>query len=512
METQVVIIGGGIMGTMLARELSQYNVDVILLEKNADVATGVSTKGGGGMIYSPLDFSWGSSTILKSIAKETKSTESTSEAEKKKEQIIIEGRKVWNNLWDELDIDYIKFPRFMILAMSEDDLPGLKVMEEIAQARSYNYTKLSKQDILSLEPHVSKDVVAGLADDKADYRQVHPWEPAIALAEVARQNGVKIMCNAEVTGFSKGNGFQIVETAKGPIKTEFIINAAGAYGAHVASMADVCDFSLQYFRGHTIIADKNVGEMVKSWITTVPRPGIMKGVQPTPSGNLYVGLTYKQVQDPSNTAVDRAELEEAFARGKSILPALSRKDVITYYVGMRVFSARDPEEYIVEYAPKNPRFISTIPRLPGNAPAPAMAKMVTGMLADSGLQLTRKDDFNPYRKGIPRFSKLSSEERKELIAKDPRYGHVVCRCETITEGEIVEAIKRGATTVDGVKFRTRAGMGRCQGGFCGPRVVDILARELNISPTQVTKRGGDSRLLLYQSKELLEARKEYAHG
>jgi glycerol-3-phosphate dehydrogenase len=133
--------------------------------------------------------------------------------------------------------------------------------------------------------------------------------------------------------------------------------------------------------------------------------------------------------------------------------------------------------------------------------------MVAGMLSDHGLQLTSKSNFNPYRKGIPRFNKLSQEEREKLIAKDPRYGHVVCRCETITEGEIVEAIKRGATTVDGVKFRTRAGMGRCQGGFCGPRVVEILARELNISPTRITKSGDHSQILVSPSKELLESRK-----
>ena len=511
METQVVIIGGGMIGTMLARELSQYSVDVILLEKNADVAMGVS-KGGGGTIYSPLDFAWASSLVLKSIAKETEGTTSTSESEKKKEQIATEGKKLWAPLWDELDIHYVKYPRFMILAMGEEDLPGLDMIEEAAKARSYNYARLNKQDILSLEPNLSTDVIAALSDDTGDYRQVHPWEPVIALAEVAKQNGVKIMLNAGMTGYSKSNGFQIVETAKGPIKTEFIVNAAGAYGAHVASMADACDFSLQYFQGHTVLTDKNLAGMVKSWLTTVPRPGIMKTVTPTPSGNLFMGLTYKEIHDPSDLAADGTELEEAFSRGQSLVPAISRKDVIAFYVGMRVFSARDPEEYIVEYAPKNPRFVNAIPRLPGYGPAPAIAKMVAGMLADSGLQLTRKHDFNPYRKRIPQFSELSSEERKELIAKDPRYGHVVCRCETITEGEIVEAIKRGATTVDGVKFRTRAGMGRCQGGFCGPRVVDILARELNISPTEVTKRGGDSRLLLYQSKELLEAWKEYAHG
>jgi glycerol-3-phosphate dehydrogenase len=141
-------------------------------------------------------------------------------------------------------------------------------------------------------------------------------------------------------------------------------------------------------------------------------------------------------------------------------------------------------------------------RMPGISAAPAIIRDAVGMLADHGLPLTKKGDFNPYRKRIPQFSTLSDEERGKLIAQDPKYGHVVCRCETVTEGEIVEAIRRGATTLDGVKFRTRAGMGRCQGGFCGPRVVEILARELNIKPTEVTKRGSGSRILLHETKEL----------
>jgi glycerol-3-phosphate dehydrogenase len=510
METQVLIIGGGIMGTAVARELSQYRVDVILVERKADIAMGAS-KCAAGALYSPLDFCWLSSLILKSIAKQTEGTVSTHEAEVMKEKLAIDGAKIWQTLVHELDIDYIEYPHMLVLATSDDDLKKLKVIEEMAQARSIDYTRLSKQDILSLEPHLTKDIIAGLCDYKTRNKRVHPWELVIGLAEVARQNGVKFMLNTEVTGFSKRNGFQIVETTSGPIKTEFIVNATGPNGANVAALADACDFSLQYFKGHTIIGDKNVGGLIHGWIQNVPSPGILRSVDYLPSGNLFVGTTYGDAPDPYASETERASLDELLARGQSLLPELSRKDVIAQFAGTRVFSARDPEEYIVEYAPKNPRFINTIIRLPGVAPSVAIAKNVVGMLDDHGLQLTRKDDFNPYRKRIPQFSKLSDEERKKLIAKDPRYGHVVCRCETITEGEIVEAIKRGATTVDAVKFRTRAGMGRCQGGFCGPRVVEILSRELKICPTEVTKHGNNSRLLLYRAKELSEARKEYAH-
>ena len=509
METQVVIIGGGIIGAALSRELSQYNLDVTLIEKKADVAMGAS-KCAAGALYSSTDFCWASSLVLKSIANETEGTEKTEGAEFVKAKLCADGAKIWETLINELDIEYIEYPHMLILATSEEDLKILEIIERLAQERSMEYSRLSKQDILSLEPNLTDKIIAGLCDQKGRNKRVHPWELVIGLSEVAKQNGARFMLNTEVTGFSQKNGFQIVETNKGPVKTEFIVNATGADAAYVASLADACNFSLQYFKGHTLIGDKNVGGLIRGWIQAAPRPGVLKSVDYLPSGNLFVSTTYSDPMDPHDVTTERNILDDLFARGQSLLPALSRKDIISQFAGVRFFSARDPEEYIIEYALKNPRFINAVPRLPGVAPSVAIAKSVVGMLADHGLSLTRKDNFNPYRKRIPQFSKLSDEERKKLIAEDPRYGHVVCRCETITEGEIVEAIKRGATTVDAVKFRTRAGMGRCQGGFCGPRVIEILSRELNISPTDVTKHGNNSRLLLYRAKELSEARKEYA--
>jgi glycerol-3-phosphate dehydrogenase len=320
------------------------------------------------------------------------------------------------------------------------------------------------------------------------------------------------LLNTEVTGFSKSSGFQIVETTNGPVRAEFVINATGADGARVAAMADACNFSLQYFRGHLIIGDKNLGKLVKSQVSSIPRPGIMKLVYPLPSDNLMIGLIYTPTHEPHAIAADRTDLEEVFNRGQSLLPALTRKDVVSFFAMSRVYSARDPDEYIVECAPNNPRFINTVLRMPGFIPAPAIAKNIVEMLVDQGLPLTRKANFNPSRKAIPRFNELSLEKKRELIASNPKYGHVVCRCETVTEGEVVEAIKRGASTVDGVKFRTRAGMGRCQGGFCGTRVIEILARELNVDRTEVTKHGGHSRVLLYRGKELLKAGKKCACG
>lgn len=498
METQVLIIGGGAAGTMMARELSRYKVDVTLVEKRPDVAFGVS-KASNGFIYSGME--WNVSVALKSIVEGIGGV--TKDSEAKKEKMCMEGFNMWKPLLSELDIPSLWMPR-MLVATNDEEMMRLGIVESETAARNMPFRKLKRDEILSIEPHVNKNVIAGLFDDEIGLNHVYPWDMVHALAENARKNGVKIMLDTEVIGFSQKSGFQVVETARGPIKTEFIINACGAQGAKVAKMADACDFSLQFFKGHLILMDKKNRNLVNTSVAILAGPGRLKSINPVQSGNLLLSAIYAPTDNPQDISADRSGLDELFSMGKDVIPALSKKDIISYFAISRVYSARDPDEYIIEFAPNNPRFINMILRMPGFVPLPVIAKNIVSMLADHGLPLTTKNNFNPYRKRIPRFNDLSNEERSKLIAQDSRYGHVVCRCETVTEGEIVEAIRRGATTVDGVKFRTRAGMGRCQGGFCGSRVVKILARELNIKPTEVTKNGGNSRILIGETKELLK--------
>ncbi len=501
METQVLIIGGGAAGCMMARELSRYKVDVTLVEKRPDVGFGVS-KASNGYLY--WGMSWNVSIVLKSIVEQIGGA--TKEAEHKKEEMNRRGYELWKPLLTELDIPHLWTP-VMQLATNPAELKLLDMLEKETVARNMPYRRLNKEEILELEPNVTDKVIAGLYDDSHGWYNVYPWEQVIAVAENARQNGIKFMLDTEVIGFSKNGGFQIVETTRGPIKTEFVINATGADAVHVARLADACDFSLQHFKAHTIITDKKTRNLVNGSVAILAGPGRLKSVNPVQSGNLLISSIYTPTDSPHDLGTDKALMEELFGMAQDVLPPLSKKDVIAYFAVSRVYSARNPDEYIIEFAPKNPRFINMVLRMPGFIPMPVIARNVVGMLSDHGLQMTKKDDFNPYRKRIPRFADLSSEERSKLIKQDPRYGHVVCRCETVTEGEIVEAIRRGANTVDGVKFRTRAGMGRCQAGFCGPRVVEIIARELNIKPTEVTKNGGNSWELLCESKELLTTRK-----
>jgi glycerol-3-phosphate dehydrogenase len=185
---------------------------------------------------------------------------------------------------------------------------------------------------------------------------------------------------------------------------------------------------------------------------------------------------------------------------KTIIPALSENDIISTFTGVRVFNTRDIEDHIVEFSPENPKFLNVIIRLPGIIGALPMSRHVVSMLADAGLDLKSKLDFDPHRMAIPRVRELSDDERARLIAQDGRYGHVICRCETVTEGEIVEAIKRGAITLDGIKFRTRASMGTCQGNFCGPKIAALLARELGRSLESVSKKGAGSGYVLSQRR------------
>ena len=502
METQVTIIGGGIAGTMLARELSKFKLDITLVEKKPEVGFGVS-KCSLGYIYKGLQ--WQISVLLKSIATGTV-LDALSETELKALRWCEEGYELWEkSLFTELDISKINLPT-LVVATNDQEMEILDLLETETRANNCPCRRLSKEEILWREPSVNPDVISGIYDDEIGTNCTYGWEIVEALAENAQQNGVKIMLDTEVIGFSKKGGFQVVETTKGAIKTDFIINATEADGVKVARMADACNFTLAYFKGHVIIMDKKLGDLVKSYLAIMAGPGKLKAVNRTISGNLLLSVSrYMPTELPHDIAADKEDLDELFSKGHDVVPSLSKRDIISYFAVSRVFSGRDPEEYIIEFAPRNPRFLNMIFRMPGFLPAPAIAKEVVKMLADHGLLLHGKDDFNPYRKRSPRFSELSDEEKRALIAQDARYGHVICRCETVTEGEIVEAIRRGATTLDGVKFRTRAGMGRCQSGFCGPRVVSILSKELNIKPTQVTKNSSNSPVLFTETKELLKA-------
>jgi glycerol-3-phosphate dehydrogenase len=269
-------------------------------------------------------------------------------------------------------------------------------------------------------------------------------------------------------------------------------------------MAGVCDFGLTLMKGQTEILDKRLKGLLKNSIGPPPQPGGGGKISALPSGNIVAGfIEYTPTSDKEDTSGRKEWSEKTIKRTRELLNGILPGDIIKSFTGIRVFNTRNPEDHIIEATKKYPNFINAVIRLPGLAASAAIAEYVVDLLGNQGLGLVKKAEYQPYRKGIPKVSELPDEERQKLIARDSSYGHIICRCEEVSEGEIIEAIRRGARTVDAVKCRTRAGMGRCQGGFCGPRVVEIIARELDIPMTEVTQKGGLSRVLLYRSKELL---------
>lgn len=499
METQVLIIGGGVAGTSVARELSKYDVSVTLVEQATDFAAGQS-KSNHGHIHPGIGAMGAFSAILKSGMA---STDSLFDFRSPRARLSLEGFELFDSVAKELDLRYTS-PGALIIARDDNEVTVIKQMIELTKIMAEQTGRdcvpryLSKDEILALEPNLTSEVICGLYDEKW-IRAFYPWEYVIALGESAKANGVNIFFNAGVEEIiSKPRGF-VVKTAKGDIESQFIVNAAGRNAAVVAELAGVRDFGLRYNRSQAIILDRRLKGLISHLIQTPPSPGVYEGVMPTLSGNVYIYAgTYEPTPESEreNTATRREWFIENVKRGQGIVPSISDKDVICSFVGVRAWNTRDPDEHIVEVSSTNPQFINVVLRLPGMAFCTAAAKSVVELLSNQGLYLTQKGNFNPYRKAIPAFGELSESETVDLITRDTLYSHVICRCETVTEGEIVEAIRRGATTLDGIKYRTRAGMGGCQGNFCGTGVVEILARELNVPANLMTKKGGNSRLLL----------------
>ena len=497
LETQVLIIGAGTTGAAIAREISKYKVDTILVEAKEDIGMG-ETKASHGFIYGG-GLTAASSLIMKSVVlPKGKTAYNPNSRKTKMEQAAIHD---FPPLAEEIDVAITHDNRVMI-ARNEDDIEKLRVAEGVVNAMGAEVTWLDKEGIMDLLPNLTKDVIGGIADPSHQH-SVYPWEWAIGLVENAQQNGVKLMLLTEVLGIKPLDGGFIVETTRGPIRTEFVINAAGAYADRVAQMAGVCDFGLSFTRSQMLVLDKRLDYLgdkpISLSLTTTP--GKARSLRRTISGNIQVICSmYYPVEDPEDCSTLMEWYIESISAAQEIIPAISERDIITSYSGVRVFNTRDPEEDIIEASKRNPRFINAVIRLPGVTVTPAMARYIIELLGDQGLEVIEKTDFNPRRKGIPKISELPDEEVNRLIAQDPRYGNVVCRCEQVTEGEIVDAIRRGARTISGIKYRTRANMGRCQGNFCGPHIVEILARELNIPVSQVSKYGSGSEEVLFDSK------------
>lgn len=470
----VAIIGCGIIGAATAYELSRYNLSVILLEKRNDVCN-ETTKANSAIIHAGYDPHPG--TLMA--------------------RLNVEGSRLTQELCASLDVPYKKIGS-MVLAFNNDELETLQTLYERGVQNGVEGLKLlSATEALSIEPNISAQTTGALLAPSAAI--VNPWEYGIALAEAAVKNGVELRLRAEVSAVERTErGFSITASGK-TIEAAYIVNAAGVESANVHNMVAAPTFSISPNRGEYYLLDKSEGSRVNHVIFQCPSES-GKGVliSPTVHGNLIVGPNAQKVDDGDNVSNTSDGLSFVSRSAFKSVPSLSLRDNIRNFAGIR--SNSDRPDFIIEMAA--PGFLDLAGICsPGLSAAPAIATEAVKLLEQDGLATSLKNEWDGTRKKT-RFAELSPMDKSDLIKENPAYGRVICRCETITEGEIIDALRGPIPpcSIDGVKRRAGSGMGRCQGGFCGPRILDIMSREYGLSPDEILQDGDGSNILTGETK------------
>ena len=468
----VLIIGAGVIGCSIARELSRWKLSIAVVDKENDVAMGTS-KANSGIVHAGFDAHTGTNKAIYNVL----------------------GAKMYPRLAEELDFPYRKNGA-LVLCFDEGEKG--KLYELLEQGKANGVSGLSVIDgdeVRKIEPNVSGEVVAALYAETSGI--VSPYEMTVALAENACVNGVEFLLGEEVKHVEKSNfGFELQLTSKS-VWAQVVINCAGVYADKMYNdLTGKQDVTIVARKGEYCLLDKKCGGLTDKTLFQLPS-SMGKGVlvAPTTHGNVIVGPTATDVEDKDDVDTTVEGLNTAFNTATKSVPSLARRNIITQFAGLRAHSTAG--DFIIGES-EVPNFYNVAGiESPGLSAAPAIAVDVAEEVATK-LEATKKADFVAKRKGIPCFAHMSDTEREQLIATNPLYGKIVCRCENVTEGEIVDSIRRplGATDLDGVKRRTRAGMGRCQMGFCTPRIMEILSRELGKDITEITKFGKGSHVVL----------------
>lgn len=469
----IIIVGGGVIGASIARELSKYELDITLIEKYDDVASGVS-KANSGIIHAGYNETLG--TL--------------------KAKLNVLGNEMFDNLSKDLDFSF-KRNGALILAFSEEDMSKIKELKLNGEMLGVKGLEiLRREEVLSLEEDVSEKVLGALYAKTSGI--VSPYEMTIALAENANVNGVEFKFNSEVMNIEKiEDGYKVILSTGEFLETKCVINAAGLNGDVINNMINDCQYNIKGIKGEYLLFDKIAGRLVKRTLFQVPdkeSKGVL--VTPTIDGNLMIGPNAHKTnkKDLKTTKEGLGEIIDKARKSVSQLP-LNRS--ITTFVGVRPSLKSD---FIIEEVKGAKNFINVIGiDSPGLTAAPAIGVYVKNLIGNN-FNLIKKDNFIRTRRGIIKFDKLGITEKNELIKRDCNYGKIVCKCELITEGEIIDAINRplGARSVDAVKRRTRATMGGCQGVGCLISVSKIIARELNIDINEVMKNKKDTNIIGYK--------------
>lgn len=480
----VIIIGAGVTGCAVARYLSRYQGSALVLERAEDVCCGTS-KANSAIIHAGFDAAHGSLMA----------------------KMNVQGNRMVPGLAKELDFPFRRNGS-LVVCMSEEDMHRLLALYENGVKNGVEGLEIvDAQRLHELEPNVSKNAVAALWAPTGGI--VCPFNMTIALAENANANGVDFRFNTKVTGFTRGEEGWTVHTEQGDFRTRYVVNAAGVYADVLHNMVSPRKLHITPRRGDYCLLDRQVGGFVSHTVFQLPGK-LGKGVlvSPTVHGNIIVGPTAIDIEDRDGTNTTAAGLEELISKAGISVDNLPIRQTITSFAGLRAHE--DHHEFVIGEAEDAPGFVDCAGiESPGLTSAPAIGLTVAELLREK-LGLREKEDFIATRKGLLDPKSLTKEAYQALIRENPAYGQIICRCEQVTEGEIIDAIRRplGARSLDGVKRRTRAGMGRCQAGFCSPRVMEILARELGVSQAEITKCGGASRLIVGVNKDSLEEVRE----
>ncbi len=473
----VIIIGAGVSGCAVARELSRYEMDVAVLERASDVCEGTS-KANSGIVHAGYDAEPGT----------------------RKAFLNIRGSKKMEELSRELDFPY-KRNGSLVLCFSESDRGKLlELLEKGRKNGVENLRILERDELAELEPNISEQAVAALYAPTGGI--VCPFGITIALAENACVNGVEFRLNTEVRKVEKTEGGYRLETSQGVFESRAVVNAAGVYADVFHNMVSGRKISITPRKGEYCLLDKTVGDYVNSTVFQLPTEygkGVL--VTPTVHGNLLLGPTAEDITDKEGVNTTGKGIGDLLERAGLSVKKVPAGKVITSFAGLRAHEAGD--DFVIGEAEDAEGFFDVAGiESPGLTCAPAVGEYVAEMVRKR-IPAPEKKDFAAKREGIPSVALADRKERQALVEKNPAYANVICRCELVTEGEILDAIHRplGATTLDGIKRRTRAGMGRCQSGFCAPKTVEILARELGRDMGEICKAGGESRFLTGYSKE-----------
>jgi glycerol-3-phosphate dehydrogenase len=480
-DYDVIIIGAGISGGTIARELSRYNMRTAVLERASDIPYG-SSRANSSMIHGGFDDKPG--TL--------------------KAKFCTAGNRMYHALHEELDIKFKKCGSF-VCAIGPEDEKHLEMLLGQGKTNGVPGIEIISGDALrDREPNASPEITAALWSPTAAI--INNFEASLAFVENARQNGVDLFMETEVTGIllsEDSSRVRGVSTKRGDFTARVVINAAGVNADIISGMAGDDSFIIHPTRGEYFIFDRRAGNIVTSFFFSCPsNKGKGVTVASTADDNLLIGPTSVHQADREERRTTRPGLEEVFEGALRLIPSIPRNMIITTFAGVRANSKGG--DFHINALSRPRGFVNAAAiKSPGFTSAPAIAAHIADMIRETMGDLVKFEPntkFKPERRHIPRFADMSMEERERLAKTDPKWGQIVCRCESVTEAQVVEAVRRGARTLAGVKLWVRPTTGRCQGGFCAPRVVEILARELGVSPLDITRHGNDSYMLTGATK------------